>query len=276
MYASTGKEEITTFVIFSNSNYTSNYKLSLSLIPTPPRSSRILIDAYHNLKFPEDGYILRDSIFIDKQPYEWKGDHIFTNLMHFYKYLVLSDQYYVEVLNEPITCFDSKNYIAYILADPERALTKNEVTKLQKDLEKRGLSLIVIADWQDAEMLKKHRFVSEVTQKEWEPVIGGAHLGSINTLLKPYGIAFKESSYSGTIVVGEEKFKIESGAIIEKFPNKGFLFSGKLFEDKVMIESIEDFENIDEEIHPIVGIYDLSDENNDKNSGSILVLGDSY
>lgn len=87
---------------------------------------------------------------------------------------------------------------------------------------------------------------------------------------------FKHSSYSGTIAVGEEKFKIESGAVIQKFPNKGFLFSAKLVEDKVTIEKLDNFEDIKEELHPLIGIYDLSDENNNKESGSILAIGDSY
>ena len=273
-----GVEEamINSYIIFSNSNLTSDFLVTLNFIPTPPRSKRILFDAFHNLKFPEDGYILRDSIFIDKQPYEWKGDHIFTNYMHLYKYLTLSQDYYVEVLNEPITCFDSKNYLAYIIADPERAFTKNEVTKLQKDIENRGLSVIVMADWSDPTMMDKHKFTSEVTSKVWEPVIGGANLKALNTLLKPYGISFKHSSYSGAVVVGEEKFKVESGALIEQFPNRGFLFSGKVVSDQKIIDTVDEFMALDEEIHPLVGVYDLSDENNSKNSGSILAVGDSY
>ena len=167
-------------------------------------------------------------------------------------------------------------YIAYVLADPERAMTKNEVVKLQKDIEKRGLSLIVIAEWYEPDLMEKHKFTSHVTEKVWDPVIAGANLKSINTLLKPYGIEFKESSYSGTIVVGEEKFKIESGALIDKFPNKGYLFSGRVVEDNIMIDAGDDFTRIEDEIHPLVGIYDLSDENDDENSGSIMVLGDSY
>jgi len=233
------------------------------------------MDSFHNLKFPEDGYILRDSIFIDKQPYEWKGDHAFTNYMQLYKFL-RSQGYHVEILNEPITCFDSKNYGAYILADPEKALSRNEVIKLRKDIETRGLSLIIIAEWSDELMMEKHTFTSDFTQKTWNPVVAGSNLSSINTLLMPYGIQFKESSYSGTIAVGEEKFKIESGAILQKFPNKGFLFSGKLIEDKITIEKIDEFDMLEPELHPLVGIYDLSDENNSKDSGSILAIGDSY
>ena len=101
-YASTDVEEIETVITFKDSNVSTNYSVLLRLVPTPQRAERILIDSFHNLKFPEDGYVLRDSIFIDKQPYEWKGDHVFTNYMQLYRYLT-SLGYHVEVLNEPIT-----------------------------------------------------------------------------------------------------------------------------------------------------------------------------
>jgi hypothetical protein len=134
----------------------------------------------------------------------------------------------------------------------------------------------VIAEWSDERMMSKHEFTSEFMKKTWTPEVAGSNLQSINTLLHPYGIMFKESSYSGTIAVGEEKFKIESGAVIEKFPNKGFLFSAKLIEDIVAIEKRENFKELKEELLPMVGIYHLSDENNNMQSGSILAIGDSY
>lgn len=168
------------------------------------------------------------------------------------------------------------NYGALILADPEKGLSRNEVIKLRKDIETRGLSLIVIAEWSDSALMQKHTFTSEFTHKTWTPVVGGSNLHSINTLLRSYGIMFKESSYSGTVAVGEDKFKVESGAIIQKFPNKGFLFSGKLVDDNVAIDKLEEINKGKEQLHPIVGIYDLSDENNSKQSGSILAIGDSY
>lgn len=244
-------------------------------MPTPERKNRVLIDAFHNLKFPEDGYILRDSIFVNRQPYEWKGDHVFTNYMQLYKYLV-AQGYFVEVLNESIICFDSQYYGTYILADPEKALTKQEVTKLQKDIEQRGLSIILLAEWSEASLISKHTFASEFYKKTWNPLIGGCNLRSVNTLLHPYGISFKESSVSGSVIVGEEKFRIESGAIIDRFPNNGYLFSGKLTEDSKTIKAIDDNQKVAQEVHPIVGVFNLSDKTNDLNSGSILVIGDSY
>lgn len=274
-FASAEGENIKTTISFQETNQTANYSLILNLIQTPAREERILIDAFHNLKFPEDGYILRDSIFIDKQPYEWKGDHVFTNYMQLYTFLN-SQGYYIEILNEPLTCFDSNNYGTLMLADPEKGLSRNEIIKLRRDIETRGLSLVIIAEWSDSTMMDKHTFTSEFTRKVWKPLIAGSNLQSINTLLRPYGIMFKESSYSGTIAVGEEKFKVESGAILQKFPNKGYLFSGKLVEDAVAIQKIDEFDEIGDEIHPMVGIYDLSDENNSIKSGSILAIGDSY
>ena len=55
------------------------FKFILDYIPTPPREKRLLLDQYHSLKYPENGYILRDSLFKNEYPYEWNGDHIFTN-----------------------------------------------------------------------------------------------------------------------------------------------------------------------------------------------------
>ena len=58
------------------------FKINLDYIKTPPRAKRVLIDQYHSLKYPENGYILRDSLLNSEYPYEWNGDHIFTNYVH--------------------------------------------------------------------------------------------------------------------------------------------------------------------------------------------------
>ena len=198
---------------------------------------------------------------------------MFTNYIELYKYLT-AQGYFVEVLNESIIWFDSQYYGTFILSDPEKALTKQEVTKLQKDIEQRGLSIILLAEWSESSLISKHTFTSEFYKKTWNPLVGGWNLRSVNTLLHPYGISFKESSVSGSVIVGNEKFRIESGVIIDKFPNKGFLFSGKFTEDSKTIEAIDDNDKALEEIYPIVGVFNLNENNT--NSGSILVIGDSY
>ena len=79
-------------------------------------------------------------------PYEWNGDHIFTNYVHLHQKLIESG-FYIEVLSENFGCFEAKNYKTLMLIDPEDYFSESEILKLRQDIEYRGLSLIVIADW---------------------------------------------------------------------------------------------------------------------------------
>ena len=118
----------------------------MDYIPTPQRSQRLLIDQFHSLKYPENGYILRDSLLNADYPYEWNGDHIYTNYVQLHQKLVDSG-YYVEVLNSPITCFNPNNYKTLLIIDPEDYLSEAEILKLRRDYEESGLSVIIVADW---------------------------------------------------------------------------------------------------------------------------------
>ena len=55
--ASVENGRIDTYIKFKDSNLTSKYSIVLKLVPTPERKNRVLIDSFHNLKFPENGYI---------------------------------------------------------------------------------------------------------------------------------------------------------------------------------------------------------------------------
>ena len=48
------------------------------MIPTPPRSKRVLWDQYHNLRYPS-GYFPRDNLKMKNDPLDWNADHIHTN-----------------------------------------------------------------------------------------------------------------------------------------------------------------------------------------------------
>jgi len=60
------------------------FQFIFDYIQTPPRDKRLLIDQFHNLKFPDNGFILKDTLSDADHPFEWNGDHIFTNyaLLH--------------------------------------------------------------------------------------------------------------------------------------------------------------------------------------------------
>ena len=83
----------------------------VKIIPTPPRSKRILWDQYHNLRYPS-GYIPRDKLKEQTDPLDWNADHIHTNFRDLYGHL-RSSGYFVEVLGSPFTCFDAANYGKY-------------------------------------------------------------------------------------------------------------------------------------------------------------------
>ena len=53
----------------------------------PPRERRVLFELRHSLKYPENGYIPRDSVHYDQFAYEWKGDHLFTTFQFLHSVL---------------------------------------------------------------------------------------------------------------------------------------------------------------------------------------------
>jgi len=57
------------------------FKIIVDFIKTPERSKRLLFDQFHSLSYPENGFICKDNILKDpdEEPFEWLGDHIFTN-----------------------------------------------------------------------------------------------------------------------------------------------------------------------------------------------------
>lgn len=59
---------------------TSTVKLPIKvkIIPTPPRSKRVLWDQYHNLRYPP-GYFPRDNLRMKNDPLDWYLSHVLLN-----------------------------------------------------------------------------------------------------------------------------------------------------------------------------------------------------
>ena len=104
-------------------------RIYLHYFPTPERSRRILFDQFHSLKYPENGYILRDSLLNADYPYEWNGDHLFTNFVQLHQRLTESG-FFVEMLTETYSCFDALNYKVLLILDIEGYMNKREIDKL--------------------------------------------------------------------------------------------------------------------------------------------------
>ena len=59
---------------------------------------------------------------LEEEPYEWLGDHLFTNMQGLHQRFS-KQGYYLETLTQPMTCFDAKYYKALLLIDSEDYLS---------------------------------------------------------------------------------------------------------------------------------------------------------
>eukprot|EP00008_Paramoeba_atlantica_P013188 CAMPEP_0201477864 /NCGR_PEP_ID=MMETSP0151_2-20130828/2812_1 /ASSEMBLY_ACC=CAM_ASM_000257 /TAXON_ID=200890 /ORGANISM="Paramoeba atlantica, Strain 621/1 / CCAP 1560/9" /LENGTH=858 /DNA_ID=CAMNT_0047858729 /DNA_START=531 /DNA_END=3107 /DNA_ORIENTATION=- len=191
----------------------------VSVIETPPREKRVLWDQYHSLRYPS-GYFPRDALWVKNEPFDWNADHLHTNFKGLYDHLRHLG-YYVEILGEPFTCFDAKNYGTLLLVDPEEEYHEEEETKLFEDVTEKGLSLVVFADWYDLDVMAKINFFDENTRQWWEPVTGGSNIPALNSLLNQFGIAFGGRVFDGNIGLGKNFAHFASGVGLSRFPGGG-------------------------------------------------------
>lgn len=197
--------------------------LKLKVIPTPPRSTRILWDQFHSIKYPP-GYIPKDSLDVRNDILDWHGDHLHTNF-HVMFNMLRDAGYFVETLGSPLTCFDARQYGTLMLVDLEDEFFPEEIRKLRDDVISTGLGLVVFADWYNVETMVKMRFFDDNTRSWWTPVTGGANLPALNDLLAPFGIAFGDKILNGDFIMNGEESRYASGTNIVKFPGGGYLHS---------------------------------------------------
>ncbi|XP_024539020.1 subtilisin-like protease SBT6.1 isoform X2 [Selaginella moellendorffii] len=191
------------------------------VIPTPPRARRILWDQFHSIRYPP-GYIPRDSLDVRNDILDWHADHLHTNFHAMFD--ALRDAgYYLETLGSPLTCFEARNYGTLLMVDLEDEFYPEEIDKLQDDVERHGLGVIVFADWYHVDTIVKMKFFDDNTRSWWTPATGGANVPALNDLLAPFGIAFGDSILNGAFSLAGERSHYASGTDIRKFPAGGFI-----------------------------------------------------
>uniref|UniRef100_A0A1D1ZCL4 Membrane-bound transcription factor site-1 protease n=1 Tax=Anthurium amnicola TaxID=1678845 RepID=A0A1D1ZCL4_9ARAE len=197
--------------------------LKIRVVPTPPRSKRILWDQFHNIKYPP-GYIPRDSLDVRNDILDWHGDHLHTNF-HIMFNMLIDAGFYIETLGSPFTCFDASRYGTLLMVDLEDEYFAEEIEKLRDDVVNGGLGLVVFAEWYNVDSMVKMRFFDDNTRSWWTPITGGANIPAINELLAPFGVAFGDKILNGDFSIDGEQSHYASGTDIIKFPARGYVHS---------------------------------------------------
>uniref|UniRef100_A0A3Q1GFJ6 Membrane-bound transcription factor site-1 protease n=1 Tax=Acanthochromis polyacanthus TaxID=80966 RepID=A0A3Q1GFJ6_9TELE len=246
---------------------TSTVKLPIKvkIVPTPPRSKRVLWDQYHNLRYPP-GYFPRDNLRMKNDPLDWNGDHIHTNFRDMYQHL-RSMGYFVEVLGAPITCFDASQYGTLLMVDSEEEYFPEEITKLRRDIDN-GLSLIVFSDWYNTSVMRKVKFYDENTRQWWMPDTGGANVPALNDLISVWGMAFSDGLYEGDFTLADHDMYYASGCSIARFPEDGIVIAKNLKDQG--LEVLKQETTVVEGV-PILGLYQTPSDG----GGRIALYGDS-
>ncbi|KAM6582260.1 hypothetical protein CsatB_009262 [Cannabis sativa] len=243
-------------------------QLKLKVVPTPPRSKRILWDQFHNIKYPP-GYIPRDSLDVRNDILDWHGDHLHTNF-HIMFNMLRDAGYYVETLGSPLTCFDAHQYGTLLLVDLEDEYFPEEIEKLRDDVINTGLGLAVFGEWYNVDTMVKMRFFDDNTRSWWTPITGGANIPALNDLLAPFGIAFGDKILNGDFSIDGEQSRYASGTDIVRFPRGGHVHSFSFMDSSESgatqnVLRTSDMAVVD---FPILGLVEA-------NEGRIAVYGDS-
>ncbi|PPR80813.1 hypothetical protein GOBAR_AA39903 [Gossypium barbadense] len=175
-------------------------KLKLNVVPTPPRSKRVLWDQFHSIKYPP-GYIPRDSLDVRNDILDWHGDHLHTNF-HIMFNMLRDAGYYIETLGSPLTCFDASQYGTLLMVDLEDEYFQEEIEKLRDDVINTGLGLAVFAEWYNVDTMVKMRFFDDNTRSWWTPVTESRYASGTDIVRFPRGgyvhsFPFLDSSESG-------------------------------------------------------------------------------
>ncbi|VDK51699.1 unnamed protein product [Anisakis simplex] len=249
---------------------TAMFMLRVRIIPTPPRSRRIIWDQYHNMRYPP-GYLPRDNLRDRANPLDWTADHPHTNFKALYQHL-RSSGYHIEVLGEPLTCVDLSEYAMLIVVDPEDEFFPAEREKLYLDVVDSGLNLVVFADWFNASVIDKIRFLDENTKQWWQPETGGSNVPALNDLLSYWNITLGAQVLDGIVSIGHTSIRYSSGTSIIRTPKGSWIARANLTD--IGSETVTG-ERSEQLYESVVFTFYRSENFSEKKSGFVAVFGDS-
>jgi membrane-bound transcription factor site-1 protease len=229
--------------------------VACDVIPTPPRSQRVLWDTFHNGQYPSP-FFPRDRLS-DSDTLDWIGDHPFNNYAQLYN-RIRAAGLFLEILHGDWTCFDAGGYGTLLLVDSEEDIAEAEIVKLVADVAQ-GLSVTVLAEWYDVNLMDTLSYTDDNTRLRFQAATGGANVPQLNRLLGKWGIELAAVVVSGGVGSG----RLTSATAVRRFPERGRLAYGSMSNEAPKSQ-------IDTSNLAMMGALPRAG-----GSGAIAVLGDS-
>ena len=277
-----------------------NFFYSYHFIPKPLKLNRILFDRGHNLIYPYDKNIMKDSLLSESLDYDWTYESIQTNFKGLNDYLIkslnslsgLDDDYYIEETTKNLNLINLNLYSVLIIIDAEKNFTEDEIKTMQNSLENNDLGILIISEWNN-ELIKnkinnlnlkknnKEKFFSEssTSQTNKNILYDGSNVSNLNKFLLKYDIALSQNTISGNVYLMNKLIEINSGTSISLFPKGGLLFGGYFDNDELFLIDSEDISmNQKKSINNTKNIENLTNnKKNDKLFRAVLgILDNSF
>ena len=226
-----GDIELRFIIVDQSQKQILNFFYSYHFIPKPLKLNRILFDRGHNLIYPYDDNIMKDSLLSETFDYDWTYESISTNFKGLNDYLLknlnslsgLDDDYYIEETTKKLNLINLNLYSVLIIIDAEKNFTDDEINAMQNALENNDLGILIISEWNN-ELIKNK--INNVNKKKYinsnnntniskiyslnetyntinnisnKTMFDGSNVSNLNKFLLKYNIALSQNTISGNV-----------------------------------------------------------------------------
>jgi hypothetical protein len=305
-----GDIELKFIIVDQSQKQILNFFYSYHFIPKPLKLNRILFDRGHNLIYPYDQNIIKDSLLSENFDFDWTYESIQTNYKGLNDYLLrnlnslarIDDNYYIEETEKNLDLINLNLYSVLVIIDAEKNFTVEEINSMQNALENNDLGILIISEWNNdliKNKIQKNRIrifnnSTKILLPEKESSFPGGNIVNLNNLLLKYNIALSQDTISGNVYLLNKIIEINSGTSISLFPKNGLIFGGYFDNDESVILDSEDiFTNEDNDNNDItldkithikkdklyravLGVIDSDELNKNDNFGRLAIFTDSY
>ena len=267
-----GDIELRFIIVDQSQKQILNFFYSYHFIPKPLKLNRILFDRGHNLIYPYDDNIMKDSLLSETFDYDWTYESISTNFKGLNDYLLknlnslsgLDDDYYIEETTKKLNLINLNLYSVLIIIDAEKNFTDDEINAMQNALENNDLGILIISEWNN-ELIKNK--INNINKKKYinsnnntniskiyslnetyntsnnisnKTMFDGSNVSNLNKFLLKYNIALSQNTISGNVYFMNRIIEINSGTSISLFPKGGLIFGGYFDNDEFFLLDSED------------------------------------